>query len=40
LVGAVLYAVGGLDAGGVEELPNELASFGAVIIECDERAIM
>lgn len=33
LVGAVLGAVGGLDAGGVEELPNEFAPFGAVIIE-------
>ncbi|MDQ4030789.1 MAG: hypothetical protein M3332_00380 [Actinomycetota bacterium] len=26
-------AVGGLYAGGVEELPNEFASFGAVIIK-------
>ena len=33
LVGPVLGAVGGLDAGGFEELPNEFAAFGAVVIQ-------
>jgi hypothetical protein len=32
-VGAVLGAVGGLDAGGFEELPNESAALGPVVIE-------
>ncbi len=32
-VGAVLGAVGGLDAGLLEELPNECAAFGAVVIQ-------
>ncbi|MFZ0118239.1 MAG: hypothetical protein WAL99_02080 [Pseudonocardiaceae bacterium] len=39
-VGAVLEAVGGLDADGLEELPNELAAFGSVVIEGAERVIM
>ena len=30
-VGPVVWAVGGLDAGGMEELLNECATFGAVI---------
>ena len=29
----VLGAVGGLDAGGLEELPNEFAALGPVVIE-------
>jgi hypothetical protein len=33
LVRTVLGAVSGLDACGFEELPNEFAAFGAVIIE-------
>jgi hypothetical protein len=32
--------VGGLDAGSFEELPNELAAFGAVVIEGLRRVIM
>ena len=32
-VGAVLGAVGGLDVGGLEELPNEFAAFGTMIIQ-------
>jgi hypothetical protein len=32
--------VGGLDACLFEELPNKRAPFGAVVIECVERAIM
>jgi hypothetical protein len=28
-----LEAAGGLDAGGLEELPNEFAAFGAVVVE-------
>jgi hypothetical protein len=32
-VGPVVRTVGGLDAGGVEELPNEFAAFGAVVVE-------
>jgi hypothetical protein len=32
--------VGGVDAGGLEELPNECAAFGAVVVECAGRAIM
>ena len=32
-VRAVLRTVVGLDAGGVEELPNEFAAFGSVVIE-------
>lgn len=34
LVWPVLGTVGGLDASILEELPNEGAAFGAVIIEC------
>ena len=33
LVGAVLETVGGVDAGGFEELPNEFGPFCAVIVE-------
>jgi hypothetical protein len=33
LTGTVLRAVGGLDACGFEELPNEFAAFGAVVVE-------
>jgi hypothetical protein len=33
-VRSVVGAVGGLDAGGVEELPYEFAAFGSVIIQC------
>jgi hypothetical protein len=33
LIGAVLRAVGGLNTGGLEELPNEFAAFGAVVRE-------
>jgi len=40
LVGAVLGAVGGVDAGLLEELPNEFAAFGAVVIEGVERVTM
>jgi len=36
-VRSVVGAVGGLDAGGVEELPNECAAFGAVVIEGPQR---
>jgi hypothetical protein len=36
----VLGTVGGLDAGLFEELPNELAAFGAVVIQCAKRATM
>lgn len=32
-VGPVLGAVCGLDAGLLEELPNEFAAFGAVVVE-------
>src|SRR5688572_21884206 len=32
-VGPAIYAVGGLDAGGFEELPNKCAAFGAVVVE-------
>ena len=32
-VGSVFGAVGGLDAGLFEELPNEFAALGAVVIE-------
>src|SRR5262249_7569054 len=32
-VGPVLGAVGGLDAGGVEELPNEFGTFGPVVLQ-------
>jgi hypothetical protein len=32
--------VGGLDADGLEELSNEFAAFGAVVVEGVERAIM
>jgi hypothetical protein len=39
-VGAVLYAMVGLDAGSVEELPNKLGTVGAVVIQGDERASM
>jgi hypothetical protein len=33
LVGPVLRSVGWLDAGGLEQLPNEFAAFGPVIIQ-------
>jgi hypothetical protein len=33
LVWPVLGAVGGVGAGGLEELPNEFAAFGAVVIQ-------
>jgi hypothetical protein len=33
LIRAVLRAVGGLDAGLLEELPNKFAAFGAVVVE-------
>jgi hypothetical protein len=36
----VLGTVGGLDAGLFEELPNELAAFGAVVIQCPGRVTM
>jgi hypothetical protein len=39
-VRAVVGAVGGLDAGGLEELPYEFAAFGAVIIEGPGRVTM
>ena len=32
-VGPVLHSVGGLDTGLFEELPNELATFGFVVVE-------
>ena len=32
-IGAVLGAVGGLNTGGLEELPNKFAAFGAVVRE-------
>jgi hypothetical protein len=32
--------VGGLDAGLLEELPNEFAAFGTMVIQGAERAIM
>jgi hypothetical protein len=31
-VGSVVRAVGGLNANGFEELPNEFATFGSVVI--------
>jgi hypothetical protein len=40
LIRAVLRAVGGLNTGGLEELPYEFAAFGAVIIECPGRVTM
>jgi hypothetical protein len=40
LVGAVLGAVGGVDADGLEELPNECAALGAVVIEGPGRVTM
>jgi hypothetical protein len=40
LVWPVFGAVCGLDTGLFEELPNEFAAFGAVIIEGAKRAIM
>ena len=39
-VGPVLGAVRGLDTGLFEELPNEFAAFGAVVIQGAERVIM
>jgi hypothetical protein len=32
--------VGGLDAGGIKELPNKLAALSAVIIQCPGRVTM
>jgi hypothetical protein len=32
--------VGGVDAGLVEELPNEFGAFGAVVVEGAKRATM
>jgi hypothetical protein len=32
--------VGGLDSGGFEELPNEFAALGAVVIEGPKRTAM
>jgi hypothetical protein len=40
LVGPVLGAVGGLDAGGFEELPNERTALGPVVIQRVKRATM
>jgi hypothetical protein len=39
-VRAVLRAVGRLDANGFEELPDKVGPFGAVVIQCAERANM
>jgi hypothetical protein len=39
-VRAVFGAVGGLDAGLLEELPNEFAAFGAVVVQGVERGTM
>jgi hypothetical protein len=40
LIRAVLRAVGGLNTGGLEELPNEFAAFGAVVCEGPGRVTM
>ena len=39
-VRSVVGAVGGVNAGGLEELPYEFAAFGAVIIEGPGRVTM
>jgi hypothetical protein len=39
-VRSIFGAVRGLDACLLEELPNEFAAFGAVVVEGAERAIM
>jgi hypothetical protein len=39
-VGSVVGTVGGLDTGGLEELPNEFGAFGAVVVEGPGRVTM
>jgi hypothetical protein len=39
-VGPVVGGVGGVDAGGGKELPNEFAAFDAVVVEGVERGTM